>query len=487
MSAPSRWSGVVLLVVLGCSSGVSPGSTAATAQPVTGVSPHWDPAGTLSVRRDEHTATLLPSGKVLVASNGSSELYDPCTGSWGAVTNMVAARFLHTATLLSSGRVLVVGGYVVIAGSAVMAASAEIYDPTTNAWTAAASMSAPRAYHAAALLGSGKVLVSGGGERSLEVASAELYDEATDTWSAAAPMPEVRAEHTASLLPSGKLLVVGGRGFPTSPFVSAGWDTALLFDPDGGTWSAAGVLTDRHVGHTAVVLPSGKVLVAGGTRAVYQGMRIGIASTELYDPDTLTWSSSGAMSDPRIWHTSSLLPSGDVLTAGGIPRSDWMPGPSSAVEVFGAGAGAWSAAPSMAHGRIRHTATSLPSGKVLVVGGYSQDSAELYDPGTPETYSATMRGFAPGSRSLTVSVSAACTTTFSETSATVFHGSIQGASAPTPACRQLFSTWDRLVEANATIQRLLGLQAAMAAAACPATVTVVDGVVTELAPGWGAP
>src|SRR5438874_643195 len=89
--------------------------------------------GSLGAARNEHTATLLPSGKVLVAGgfNGSyltsAELYDPSTGSWSATGSLGTAREFHTATLLPNGKVLVAGGY-----NGSFPTSAELYDPSTG-------------------------------------------------------------------------------------------------------------------------------------------------------------------------------------------------------------------------------------------------------------------------------------------------------------------------------------------------------------------
>ena len=91
----------------------------------------WTATGSLGTARADHTATLLPSGKVLVAGgvNGgalsSAELYDPATGTWTATGSMGTARYIHTATLLPSGKVLVAGGD---SGSGSLS-SAELYDP----------------------------------------------------------------------------------------------------------------------------------------------------------------------------------------------------------------------------------------------------------------------------------------------------------------------------------------------------------------------
>src|SRR5205814_793375 len=85
--------------------------------------------------RTEHTATLLPNGKVLVAGGATSggvfasaELYDPASGTWTATGSLNTGRLDHTATLLPNGMVLVAGGYD---GSHVFV-SAELYTPAAT-------------------------------------------------------------------------------------------------------------------------------------------------------------------------------------------------------------------------------------------------------------------------------------------------------------------------------------------------------------------
>ena len=86
-----------------------------------------------------------------------------------------------------------------------------------------------------------------------------------------------------------------------------GWATAQT-----GTWSSTDPMGTARREHTATLLPSGKVLVAGGQNGSNY-----LASAELYDPDTNTWSSTGSMGTARIRHTATRLPSGKVLVAGG--------------------------------------------------------------------------------------------------------------------------------------------------------------------------
>jgi hypothetical protein len=183
------------------------------------------------------TATLLPNGKVLVAGGGSggngeagalasAELYDPATNSWSSAGSMAAGREHHTATLLPSGKVLIAGGYSPGAGGAV--ASAELYDPATNSWSSVGSMAGARFASTATLLPGGNVLVAGGQLAGSPLASAELYDPATNSWTSAGSMAAGREEHTATLLPSGTVLIAGGDDAAT-PVVLA---SAELYVPD---------------------------------------------------------------------------------------------------------------------------------------------------------------------------------------------------------------------------------------------------------------
>src|ERR671937_710418 len=95
----------------------------------------------MATDRHAHTATLLPSGKVLVTGGDSlnfgalrsAELYDPATGTWTRTGDMTIERWYHTSTLLPSGEVLVAGGLTFFPGNALN--SPELYDPAIGTWT----------------------------------------------------------------------------------------------------------------------------------------------------------------------------------------------------------------------------------------------------------------------------------------------------------------------------------------------------------------
>jgi WD40 repeat protein len=185
---------------------------------------------------------------------------------------MKQPRSNHTATLLPNGKVLVVGGFDFVNGLREQVARVELYDPITGRWSDTGSLNERRESHGATLLPDGTVLVAGGSNnREVFLASAELYDSASGTWTLTGRMTVPREQFTLTLLPNGKVLVAGGIGS------SGSLTSAELYDPATGTFTRTGDMNDSREGHTATLLPTGKVLAAGG----YPGP---IASAELYDP-----------------------------------------------------------------------------------------------------------------------------------------------------------------------------------------------------------
>jgi hypothetical protein len=145
-----------------------------------------------------------------------------------------------------------------------------------------------------------------------------------------------------------------------------------------GTWAVTGSMTTVRSGDTATLLPSGEVLAAGGgsNSATF-------ASAELYNPANGTWALTGSMNAPREAHTATLLPDGQVLAAGGSGNSNAL----SSAELYNPATGKWTLTGSMTTARGGQTATLLGNGQVLVAGGDNTagailNSAELYNPAT---------------------------------------------------------------------------------------------------------
>ncbi|WP_224372986.1 Kelch repeat-containing protein [Hyalangium versicolor] len=271
--------------------------------------PTWSATNPMPQARRGHTATLLPSGKVLVTGgfdggtfSASAALYDPVSGTWSTAASIPSPREDHTATLLNNGKVLVTGGY-----NAGYHADAWLYDPAPGTWSTTVSLTSARGYHTATLLNDGKVLFSGMGWTT--PVAMELYDPATSTWSPAASMPTSRYDHTATLLTNGKVLFAGGLINGQGSVSTA---VAELYDPASNTWSATASMASVRGGHTATLLSNGKVLVTGG----YASGNF-LASAELYDPASGTWSAAAPMASARSEHTATLLNNGQVLVLGG--------------------------------------------------------------------------------------------------------------------------------------------------------------------------
>ncbi len=345
----------------------------------------------LSTTRQQHTATSLPNGRVLITGGlssvvlASSELFDPAATTSLPAAGLTTARRLHTATLLSNGKVLVVGGF----GASAVLSSAELYDSVTNTWSAAGSLATGRQLHTANLLPDGKVLVVGGlGAAALN--TTELYDPASNTWTASGSLASARQLHTASLLASGKVLVTGGADADIL-------NSSEIYNPATGLWTGAAPLATQRQQHTATVLADGKVLVAGGLTSIPGPVFSNLASAELYDPATNAWTDAGTLTTARRLHTATLLPGGKVLVAGGTSSITAVLSPNlNSAQLYDPISSTWTTAGSLGGVRAYHTANLLNNGRVFAAGGAngstSLATAELYNPNTNAAWTISPKG-----------------------------------------------------------------------------------------------
>lgn len=328
----------------------------------------------ISQGRWGHTATLLEDGRVLIVGGQKSpsgkldtaEIFDPSTGLWSSAGSMAEKRSSgHRAVLLEDGRVLVLGEND--------DASAEIFDPSTGQWSSAGVMLKARNWASATLLEDGRVLIAGGADATkaglLELNTAEIYDPSTGEWTETASMEQAHSGHSVVVL-DGKVLVVGKT-------------LAELYDPSTGVWSSAGKpVRERALGTTADVLEDGRVLVTGGQfqRGGWQGTTQPMGNVETYDPSTGIWEVVSRMSEPRENHPSVQLDDGTVMVLG--DRS---------TEIYDPATDEWTSTGNMKRSRGElSTATLLNDGRVLIVGGkHDTDDGvrgvadvEIYNPAT---------------------------------------------------------------------------------------------------------
>ena len=335
-------------------------------------------AAGLSVGRWGHTATLLEDGRVLIVGGqespsrrlDSAEIYDPAADTWTSAGSMSVARGLgHRATRLSDGRVLVTGDSD--------EAIAEIYDPSSGQWSQAGVMTEARNFATSTLMGDGRVLVTGGVDATKAgqepLSTVEVFDPETGEWTETASLKNEEFSHGAVPLQDGNVLV-------------AGRELTQVYDFATNTWEDAGVpKRERSSGYPVTLLQDGRVLVTGGSFQPRRGIaaEAPIRNVEIYDPSASEWTRVADMNDARANHTAVLLQTADVLLVAG-----------GELQIYDPGADMWESAGNLTYPRdAYYTATVLPDGRVLIVGGRETTDAgrtagisqvEIFDPATFE-------------------------------------------------------------------------------------------------------
>jgi hypothetical protein len=265
------------------------------------------------------------------------------------------------------------------------AASGAINGSTTLTVTAGfvltGSLNTARSWHTATLLNNGMVLMAGGIDPSGALASTELYNPVTGTFTPTGSLNTARYLHTATLLTNGMVLIAGGYG-PLDGSTYGYLASAELYNPATGTFTPTGSLNTARYSHTATLLTNGMVLIAGGYGPLGGSTHGYLASAELYNPATGIFAPTGSLNTGRAYHTATLLNNGLVLIAGGLGSS----GSSASAELYNPATGTFAATGSLNTARCEHTGTLLNNGLVLIAGGYGSSaslaSAELYNPAT---------------------------------------------------------------------------------------------------------
>lgn len=328
---------------------------------------------TLETPRLGHTVTVLPSGHLIVIGGenldrdaiATIEEIDPVAGTAEEVAELPAPRSNHTATLLADGRILVVGGGTssangLPAGSGTTD-SVVIFDPSDGSVTEGPALEQARGHHAAIRLPDDSVLVVGGASSSEDgfdaVASAELWVPGAESWAAAGALEDARAMLELELDADGNVLAIGGlASAPSTPVASVERWSAGIFT------SAGSLAGGGRVYHATLRTSDERVLVMGGL-----GLGVFLDSTAMLAPDAESFVDGPALPSARNSVAAVETPRG-VLAIGGFD----YPGTSvlyDEVFLFDGETG-YQAIGALPLGRAGHVAVALPSGDVVVVGGY---------------------------------------------------------------------------------------------------------------------
>lgn len=235
--------------------------------------------------------------------------------------------------------------------------------------------------------GDGRWMIAGGGRGALlaqvAVQTTEIYDDVTDSFQWGPNMNAYRSVHTATELQDGRWLLVGGVNLTNDP-----QDLCEIYDPVADTFTLVAPLATGRAGHTATLLNDGRVLVTGGLGTVTGGIDTidyTLASTEIYNPATNTWSAGPNLRTPRVGHMAILRPNGTVLLAGGVSYDDFiffkLPAIRSTTDLFNPATNAITAGPGMATARSLVDAVPVGNDRYLLAGGISTIS--LTNLGTP--------------------------------------------------------------------------------------------------------
>lgn len=292
------------------------------------------------------------------SAGGGGPVIPPPSALRATTGRLGLGRRDHTATLLADGTVLVAGGFVV---NATVTDRAERFLPSTETFsTYAARMSHPRAGHTATRLADGRVLLCGGwyevSSGTLNVTdSAEVFDPATGTFTAVGPMTVPRVDHAALRLPDGRVLVTGGSVLQGS--FLADHASVEVFDPATGGFTAWALpMSHSRAAHALVDLLDGRWLLVGGSDVDLR--------PEVFHVATGTFSPFAAAANDRarFGAAAARFASGNVSVVGGEAAGDVLFFDRALTALRNTGS-------STTRPRAYATATRIAADRVLVAGG----------------------------------------------------------------------------------------------------------------------
>ncbi|MGZ3448977.1 MAG: kelch repeat-containing protein [Polyangiales bacterium] len=305
--------------------------------------------------REDPLFGQLPGGDLVIAGNKyQSERLSTATGTWTELPDDTAYEDSVQWAELSPGKFLLYGGLRWDGFSTAETLLAYVWTPGADA-TPTGSSNYKRTYSMNVLLGAplNGVLVAGGSNSvGTALSTSEVYLPASGTWTTTSPLNVARGAAAIAKLPGGKALIVGGTNAPTSP--TPVFSSAEVFDPTTKKWTLTNPMKMPRYQPLAVVLSTGKVLVAGG----------GASSAELYDPVTGTWSAAGTLANEHTSGMGGPLGGDRVVIYGGSYGI-------SIAEVWDPTTSTWLRASDAPADRRSATAISTGAGKITFGGGWS--------------------------------------------------------------------------------------------------------------------
>jgi len=259
---------------------------------------------------EEGRATVLTDGTVLLTGGKGdqtcAELFNPETQEFSSLEEMKSAHERHMAILLKDGRVLVAGGIEGVVGEQISHTKAEIFDPVTSSFSITGDLNLDRAALSGALLPSGKVIVIGGASVSPGIftsrCNSEYYDPDTGTFTANSESSGCSESRLTWL--GDELLITAESG------------KAHIYNPADDSFRRVGdMLSTWRKWHAATLLPSGEVLITGGRNSLES--KLELATTEIFDPNTESFTAGEDMTRARFRHATFLNGDGHVLALGG--------------------------------------------------------------------------------------------------------------------------------------------------------------------------
>lgn len=263
--------------------------------------------------------TFLPDGRLLVAGGETSDytgsahanIFDFRNYSWQRIANMNRGRWYPTTTSLASGEVLVLGGWDDTEGTGTNTLP-QVWRVEGGWRDLTGALFDVGAYPRMHLAPGGRVFgtfQNTGGSRYLDTSG-------TGAWADAAPprFPFPRDYGSSVMYDEGKVIVMGGAMDPPT-------ETAEIIDLNAAApaWEWTGSMKHRRRQINATIMADGNVLVTGGTSTPgWNDAADAVLPAEMWNPRTGQWTTMASMNVPRLYHsTAVLLPDGRVLSAGG--------------------------------------------------------------------------------------------------------------------------------------------------------------------------